>query len=189
MKRLLTLSGLLLTLLCAGHASGDAATDALDALHRAGAAADTAAFLSLLTADAVVLGLPGNSRLAGQSLRDHIGAGSTRGEAWNYRGTQRAIRYSADGAVAWFDESLEHDQQGRGWGSGVLVRTGAGWKVAQYSFNLPAASGEAPVAAAVGAGPDSGTPAAAASETDGAEPVQRHECRKLRHKTNKASRC
>lgn len=194
MKHRFTLPVMLLALICASYASGDSATDALDALHRAGAEANPATFISLLTADAVVLGLPGNTRLSGQSLRDHIGASFSSSEAWNYRGAQRQIRYSDDGAVAWFDESLEHDQQGRGWGSGVLVRSGAGWRVAQYSLNMPADIDAPPPLAApavVSVGNEPGTQAetAAASEMETPEPVQQHECRKLRHKTNKASRC
>jgi len=186
--------GLLLVLLWAGHAAGDSPAATLDALHEAGDQADPAAFVSLLTADAVVLGWAGKPRLAGQSLRDQIDAAFARGDAWNYRGTRREIRYSADGAVAWFDESLERDQRVRGWGSGVLIRSDAGWRVALYSLNLSSEPGvPAPVPAAAAAEPvtqsagHAGKPVA--TEPDGAAPAQQRECRRMRHKTNKASNC
>jgi hypothetical protein len=192
MKNQRILPVLLLALLWAGYASGETPADALDALHRAGENADPAAFISLLTSDAVVLGLPGNAHLSGKSLRDYIGASFPGGEAWNYRGAQREIRYSADGAVAWFDEALAHDHLARGWGSGVLVRTGAGWRVAQYSLNLCADSSRPPSAAAgaqQGPGTQTETAAAEADEPGVAAPEKKRECRKIRHKTNKASSC
>jgi len=186
MKNQLIMPGLLLALLWAGYASGDTPADALDALHRAGENADPAAFISLLTSDAVVLGLAGNARLTGKSLRDFIGASFPGGEAWNYRGAQREIRYSADGTVAWFDESLTRDHLERGRGSGVLVRTGAGWRVAQYSLNLCANSGRPPPAA----GTQKDTAAAAAVGEPGVTaPEDKRECRRMRHKTNKVSSC
>jgi len=179
MKSLLTLPCLLLAMLYASYVSGDSPADTLDALHGAGAAGTSPAFLSQLTSAAVVLGLPGQPRLAGNALREFIATGFAAGENWQYRGSQREVRYSNSGDVAWFDEYLEGNGGGGGWGSGVLVRTGAGWRIAQYS--LSAAAGLKATAAAGAQAP------AATQETDATtgEP----ECRRMRHKTNKVSNC
>jgi len=58
-----------------------------------------------------------------------------KGKAWSFRSTRRAIRISGD--VAWFDEDLDTPNLGPARGSGVLVRTPAGWKIEQYNLSVP----------------------------------------------------
>jgi len=182
MKSPFSLPCLLLVLLYASYAAGDAPANTLDALHEAGTKADPAVFASLLTADAVVLGFEGQPRLAGDALRARINASFTAGRAWRYRATERDIRYSPAGDVAWFDEFLAGQQGRSGWGTGVLVRTSAGWRVAQYNLNLSPDPGVPAVATSTAAAPA----AAVSRETEAPE---KKECRQLRHKTNKVSSC
>lgn len=151
-----------------------AATDTLpattlDALHEAGAVADEKGFLLRLTENCVFLGMDSDNRLEGPSLRDFIRAQFSSGVAWNYRSSQRDIRFSADGTVAWFHETLQHDQLGRTWGSGVLVRSANDWRVAQY--NLGSAIQPTDVDSA-----DAG-------------PEKAKGCNKIRHKTNRQASC
>ena len=42
-----------------------------------------------------------------------------------------------DRRVAWFDEALATPNLGPCRGSGVLVATKAGWKIAQYNLSMP----------------------------------------------------
>jgi hypothetical protein len=158
----------------------------LDALHAAGAQADQVGFLALLTVDAVFLGMDNGNRLEGEALRDFVGEIFSGGKGWNYRSGHRETRLSPDGSVAWFDESLQHDQLGHGRGSGVLLRSAQGWKIAQYNITVPApGSGLSPVANGAAETAVNSTPATTATVA----PPEKPECRKLRHKTNKMAAC
>lgn len=147
----------------------------LDALHKAGADANAAAFESRLAEDVVFLGIAGAGRLEGQAAREFFAVHLAQERIWAYRSSQREIRASADGNVAWFDETLEHDELGIGRGTGVLVRSREGWKVAQYNLTVPIIDGAAP--ATLGAG----SPAAASpvgvtnSNPDVSQPKQPEE--------------
>jgi hypothetical protein len=202
MMQRLSLLVLMIAALGALPARGESPETVLDNLLRARAVSDPAAFLGQLAPDAVVLGMHGSGALSGPALQDSIATLFADGAAAGYRRVHRDIRYSAAGDTAWFNESLESPAGGRAWGSGVLVRTGAGWKVAQYSTGpaqLSPTAGSAPVPApadmAAPAGPvqAAGEPTAtdspANSDTAAAEPAKKRECRRMRHKTNRASSC
>ena len=45
--------------------------------------------------------------------------------------------YGGQRKVAWFDEALETPNLGPCRGSGVLIATQAGWKIAQYNLSIP----------------------------------------------------
>jgi hypothetical protein len=173
---------LLLGLACSMQVLGDGAPDAvLDALHKAGADADQAAFVAQLTPDVVFLGLDGAGRLEGQLARDYFSASFGRGVAWAYRSSHRETRLSPDGTVAWFDESLEQDQLGSGRGTGVLIHNSQGWKLAQYNLTVPLPNGSAvqsPEAAAGLVPQDSAT-----------APAKKKQCWKSSHKTNMQAKC
>jgi hypothetical protein len=165
---------------------------ALDALHKAGADANQAAFTALLTKDVVFLGMDGANRLEGPSVRAFVSENLAHGNAWTYRSSQRETRVSEDGSVAWFDESLEHDQRGRGRGTGVLVRNSEGWRIAQYNLTLPLPSGTMPTAGAVGTqvitSPGAANnPPPADTQATGAQEKPR--CRMISHKTNTRAEC
>jgi ketosteroid isomerase-like protein len=146
---------------------------ALDTLHQAGVDADPEAFTAVLAPDAVFLGVADSARLQGQALRDFIDDSFSSGNAWDYRISARDVQLSADGSVAWFDESLESDELGSAYGSGVLTQSGGVWRVVQYSLV---------------ASPEARSVAAPVVPVTPQEP-QQPECRKLRHKTNKKATC
>lgn len=170
------LLGILFTVQALADASPEAA---LETLQQAGADANETVFVAALAADAVFLGVGDGTRLQGQALRNFISESFASGNAWGYRSSERDVRLSADGTVAWFDESLEHDQLGRGRGSGVLIQSGGVWQVAQYDLTVPL-----PGTAVV-----SGTEMPSAVTPVVTEPPRKPECRKARHKTNKKATC
>lgn len=51
--------------------------------------------------------------------------------------TAREIDFSPDGNTAWFDELLNNEAYGTSRGTGVLIRTGEGWKIVQYHLTFP----------------------------------------------------
>lgn len=60
---------------------------------------------------------------------------------------------SGDGATAWFDELLSNDAYGTCRGSGVLLLTGSGWRIAQYNLSIPIPNDlAAEIVAMIGAG-------------------------------------
>lgn len=171
------LFGLSVTLLAHADATPDAA---LDALHKAGADANAAAFEALLSEDVVFLGVGGAGRLEGHAARAYFSELIAQGNVWAYSSSLRETRVSADGSVAWFDETLEHGQLGLGRATGVLVRSGEGWKVAQYNLTVPVSGGVAVSGAVNGSG------------AAGVQPVEVQEkdrCKMTRHKTNTRAKC
>lgn len=183
------LFGLSLNLLAFADPTPDAA---LDALHKAGADANAAAFEALLAEDVVFLGVGGTGRLEGQAARAYFSEYLAHGNAWAYSSSLRETRVSPDGSVAWFDETLEHGQLGPGRATGVLVRSGEGWKVAQYNLTVPLSGGAA--AASVGVGSQTGAAPGAvnSSSAAGAPPVaapEKKRCMMSSHKTNTRAKC
>jgi hypothetical protein len=171
------LLGLIFTAQAAAQATPE---DTLDALYKAGAQGSQADFIALLTPDAVFLGIEGSERLQGQALRDFLSANVASVNSRGFQSSQRVIQQSADGTVAWFDETLGSDQSGHGRASGVLVQNGGVWKVAQYNLITPPPGGGATTSPA-------SVPAAVAPAAN--ETPQKPECRKIRHKTNKQASC
>ena len=182
------LCSLAVTALAVAQASPDAT---LDALHKAGADANPAAFESLLAQDVVFLGVDGAARLEGQSAREFFDEHLMQGNAWAYRSSARETRLSPDGSVAWFDETLQHDQLGRGRGTGVLIRSSEGWKVAQYNLIVPLPGDAGSTSGALGTQAITAPDAANSPGATGAQPTGTHEkkCMMTSHKTNTRAEC
>jgi hypothetical protein len=181
---------------------GDEVDAALDAFHAAAARADLDTYLDLLTQDVVFLGTDASERWQGEAFRAFARARFSTGAGWTYTPRQREVRVGADGSVAWFDERLDNPELGECRGSGVLVRQGGDWKVAQYNLSLPVPSGLAPsVAAAIASGasvvpasavssPSPGAGSATGSAATGAMTTEPEKKRcPRRHKTNRPADC
>ncbi len=197
--RYLTLVGamvLILTPLSLRAQPADAVGETLDAFHAAAAVADLDGYLSLTTEDVVFLGTDGSERWQGQAFRDFVQSNFEVGRGWVYTPVSRNVILAPGGDTAWFDEALRHTSLGRCRGSGVMVKSGEGWRIAQYNLSVPVpnemveqvvaeiAEIDDEAAAAIGA-------AAGASPAveQVAEPPPRPECRKKRHKTNRKAGC
>ena len=110
---------------------------ALDAFHQAADRGDADAYLALLTEDAVFLGTDDSERWQGAEFRDFVRLHFVAGKGWTYRPVERHIMLSADGSTAIFDEKLDHVTYGRCRGSGVLLRSDSGWRIAHYNLTVP----------------------------------------------------
>jgi uncharacterized protein (TIGR02246 family) len=109
----------------------------LDAWHAAAAAADEEKYFSYFTPDAVYLGTDGSERWTRDEFRKWAHPYFAKGKAWSFKAVSRWITFAPDRRVAWFDESLETPNLGPCRGSGVLVATDHGWKIAQYNLSIP----------------------------------------------------
>ena len=189
-----------------GAALGDeSAAAALDGFHRAAANADTAAYFAAMTEDVVFLGTDGSERWQGSEFRDFAAANFNAGRGWTYVPIQRDITVSASGDIAWFDELLKNDTLGTCRGSGVLVKSAGGWRIAQYNLSVPIPNAMVEVVAtdiaALQSGSGSVLPATAvtaataaapgdsAQEEVPAETQTRNDCSKKRFKTNRKAGC
>jgi len=109
----------------------------LDDWHKAAGAADEARYFAHFTADAVFMGTDATERWTRDEFRAWARPFFARGKAWNFRAVSRHVSLSRDGAVAWFDEALDTPNMGPCRGSGVLVKEGGAWKIAQYNLSVP----------------------------------------------------
>ncbi len=127
----------------------------LDDLHAAAAKGDDARYLAHFARSAVFLGTDKSERWDLPTFADYVhthfqkakveGGREVPAKGWTYSVTRRAVSFSADGMTAWFDEDLVGEKAGETRGSGVLVREGGRYLVAQYNltFTIPNARFEA----------------------------------------------
>lgn len=109
----------------------------LDDLHDAASSADGARYFSLFTPDAVFLGTDASERWTIEQFRAYAKPHFDKGRGWTYipRPDERHIEIHAD--TAWFDEALDNAKYGLCRGTGVLIRQGGRWKIAQYNLTVP----------------------------------------------------
>ena len=58
------------------------------------------------------------------------------GSGWSYRSVERNLSFAPDGNVAWFDEVVFSETNGRFRGTGVLLKEKDQWKIAHYVLSL-----------------------------------------------------
>ncbi len=109
----------------------------IDEWHAAAAAADEKRYFTHMTDGAVFLGTDPAERWTKAQFRTYAHPYFAKGKAWSFRSVRRAVTLSRDGSVAWFDEELATPNLGPARGSGVLVRDGTSWKIAQYNLSVP----------------------------------------------------
>ena len=105
----------------------------LDELHDAASKADWPRYFALYTDDAIFLGTDITERWDKPTFQAYAGASN----GWTYRVTERNIDLTPDGDHAWFDENLANEKYGTSRGTGVVIRTPSGWKIAQYHLVFP----------------------------------------------------
>jgi hypothetical protein len=109
----------------------------IDAWHAAAAAADEEKYFSYFTPGAVFLGTDATERWTRDEFRKWAHPYFAKGKAWSFKSVSRWITFAPDRTVAWFDEALDTPNMGPCRGSGVLVATSSGWKIAQYNLSVP----------------------------------------------------
>lgn len=117
-------------------AQGEVGT-VIDAWHAAAAEANEEKYFSYFTPDAVFLGTDPAERWTRDEFRKWAHPYFARGKAWSFRSVSRWISFAPDRTVAWFDEALDTPNMGGCRGSGVLLRVGDTWKIAQYNLSIP----------------------------------------------------
>jgi uncharacterized protein (TIGR02246 family) len=109
----------------------------LDQFHKAASAHDFKQYFGLMTDDAVFIGTDATERWGRKEFMDYVKPHFDKGRGWTYQPKKRHIHFSANHEVAWFDEILENAKYGTCRGTGVLVKEGKVWKIAQYHLTIP----------------------------------------------------
>jgi len=105
----------------------------LTGFHDAASKADWGTYFNFLSADAIFLGTDASERWTKPVFKEY----ATKTDGWTYRLTERHINLTPDGNSAWFDELLVNEKYGTSRGTGILIRTDAGWKISQYNLVFP----------------------------------------------------
>lgn len=114
-----------------------AAADSLDKFHLAAEQADTKTYFGLLTQNAVFLGTDATERWTKQQFKLFVEPYFAKGQGWKYVPTVRQMEFLPEQQIIIFDELLENTNYGTTRGSGVLIKTDSGWKIAQYNLSIP----------------------------------------------------
>jgi len=136
------LIAILLMLWCLPAAGADddligAIDEILDKFHQAASEADGDLYFSLFAEDAVFIGTDATARWSVDEFRAFAEPDFSKGRGWTYTKTERHIDLAVSGNTAWFDEMLLNEKYGTCRGTGVLVLTGKGWRIAQYHLTFP----------------------------------------------------
>lgn len=109
----------------------------LDQLHKAASRAEESVYFGLFDASAVFIGTDAGERWPVGEFRVYAHGRFAQGQGWTYTPTSRHVDIAADGETAWFDEMLDSAKYGVCRGTGVLIRRGGQWKIAQYHLTVP----------------------------------------------------
>jgi hypothetical protein len=107
----------------------------LDTLHASASKADGKVYFEQFAPEAVFLGTDASERWTLAQFKAYAEPYFAKGQGWTYTVTERTI--TREGSVAWFDERLSNEKYGECRGTGVLVRRGSEWKIAQYNLTVP----------------------------------------------------
>ncbi len=109
----------------------------IDDFHDAAAHGDKDRYLDHLTGDAVFMGTDEWERWPkNPDFSDYVDGRFENGSGWNYISVERTIRISKSADIAWFDEVLFSEQNGRFRGTGVLTLQDDSWKIAHYAMSF-----------------------------------------------------
>ncbi len=109
----------------------------LDQLHQSAANANGEQYFSLFSDDAIYIGTDAAETWTIEEFKAFAKPYFSKGKGWLYTPTQRSVRISRSGEVAWFVELLNNEKYGTSRGTGVLERRNDQWKIAQYHLTFP----------------------------------------------------
>jgi ketosteroid isomerase-like protein len=109
----------------------------LDDFHDAAAHGDKDRYLGHLSEDAVFMGTDEWERWPKHpDFADYVDGRFENGRGWNYKSVERKISVSDSADVAWFDEVVFSETNGRFRGTGVLTMQNGKWKISHYAMSF-----------------------------------------------------
>jgi len=109
----------------------------LDDFHDAAAKADFKRYFNHFARNGVFLGTDATERWNVEEFKNYARPHFRKGKGWTFTAVERFVSVSVDQNTAWFDERLSSKSYGECRGSGVLIRSGESWKLAQYNLTIP----------------------------------------------------
>ncbi|MGK0481690.1 MAG: pimeloyl-ACP methyl ester carboxylesterase [Planctomycetota bacterium] len=110
---------------------------ALHDFHDAASKADGARYFAHFADGAIYMGTDASERWTVEAFRAFAEPYFSKGRGWTYVASERHVYVSDDGQSAWFDELLDNSSYGVTRGTGVFVRSGDRWRMAQYHLTIP----------------------------------------------------
>ncbi|HMG92929.1 MAG TPA: nuclear transport factor 2 family protein [Chryseolinea sp.] len=107
----------------------------IDAWHMAASNADAKKFFGSMAEDAIYIGTDATERWTKSEFVTFAKPYFDRGKAWDFKPRDRDIHVTSDGQNVWFSELLD-TWMGVCRGSGILIKTGEGWKLEQYHLSV-----------------------------------------------------
>jgi ketosteroid isomerase-like protein len=121
----------------ANEAEVNAIGKVLDDFHDAATRGDKARYLGHMTDDGVFMGTDEWERWPKEpDFIAYVGSRFKDGSGWSYRSVERNVQMADSGDVAWFDEVVFSETNGRFRGTGVLLKQGGVWKIAHYAMSF-----------------------------------------------------
>jgi ketosteroid isomerase-like protein len=114
----------------------DTIADMLDDFHDAAAKADERRYFAHFAEGAVFLGTDPTERWTVEEFRAWAARYFQGESAWVYHAVERHVRVADGGEVGWFDEVVRNEKYGDLRGTGVVLREGGAWKLAQYNLTF-----------------------------------------------------
>jgi len=109
----------------------------IDDFHDAAVHGDKDRYFGHLTNDAVYLGTDEWERWPKYpDFDDYVSGRFKDGSGWSYKSVERTIRFNDRSDVAWFDEVLYSEINGRLRGTGVLTLRSGQWKLEHYAMSF-----------------------------------------------------
>lgn len=109
----------------------------LNDLHDAASKSDEKRYFDHFASKGVFFGTAPEEKWGVEAFRAYAKPIFDKGKGWTFKVVSREISLSDDENVAWFDESLYNNSYGECRGTGVLVKYGNDWKIAQYNLSIP----------------------------------------------------
>ncbi|MDR0802040.1 nuclear transport factor 2 family protein [Fluviicola sp.] len=107
----------------------------IDNWYKAAAEANYANYFGLMADHFIFMGTDPSERWNKEQFGAFCKSYFDQGKTWDFRKIERHIEISKDGKTAWFDEKISTWMKDCR-GSGVLVKTGKEWKLAQYNLSV-----------------------------------------------------
>lgn len=109
----------------------------LDDFHDAAAHGDKERYLGHLSEQAVFMGTDEWERWPKYpDFSEYVDSRFKDGTGWRYQSVERTIRFNNRSDVAWFDEVLYSETNGRFRGTGVLTRQSGKWQLEHYAMSF-----------------------------------------------------
>jgi hypothetical protein len=107
----------------------------LDSWHKAAANAEFDNYFSYMTSNGVFIGTDATENWQLNAFKTFSKPYFDKVKAWNFTSLRRNIYFDKSQNTAWFDELLD-TQMKICRGSGVLIKEGKNWKIAQYVLSM-----------------------------------------------------